>query len=219
MKEKKQPGGTGIWTGSILAAFLVAIGIFVVLLQTEKKVLGAYEKAGIYVALQEIPKGMLLTPDNYEDYIVLKELDKTCIPETALKFPEQIDGLIAGERIEAGVLLTTGMFERQQELTAHMQEPVIAGFKAEDLYQVVGGVLRAGDRIHIYMVTETGQAHLVWENVYVQQVFDSGGSAIQAGNTSTAAQRMNVFLDAADVDRFYTELAQGTLRVVKVCDK
>lgn len=35
-----------------------------------------------------------------------------------------------------------------------MEDPVIAGCKADDLYQIVGGVLRAGDRINIYQVDE-----------------------------------------------------------------
>ena len=35
-----------------------------------------------------------------------------------------------------------------------MTQPVVAGFKADDLYQVVGGVLRSGDRINIYQVNE-----------------------------------------------------------------
>lgn len=206
------------WTGSILAALAAAIGIFAVMLQMEKKVLSEYERSGIYVAAREIPKGERITSENYADFLYLKEVDQGIIPATALTEPEQLAGLSARVSIAEGTLLTTGMFEEQQEIIARMEEPVIAGFKAEDLYQVAGGVLRAGDRIHIYTVSESGVAHLIWREIFVEQVFDSAGNAIGGGDRLSAAQRVNVYLDAGDVEQFYTELARGTLRVVKVCE-
>lgn len=210
--------GSRVWTGSIIAALAAAIGIFAVMLQMEKKVLSEYERGGIYVASREIPKGERITSRNYRDYLCLKEADKGVIPATALEEPGQLEGLIARVPIAEGTLLTTGMFEEQQEILARMEEPVIAGFKADDLYQVAGGVLRAGDRIHIYTVSESGIAHLIWREIFVEQVFDSAGNAIGGGDSLSSAQRVNVYLDAGDVEQFYTELARGTLRVVKVCE-
>lgn len=207
-----------VWTGSIIAALAAAIGIFAVMLQMEKQVLSEYERGGIYVASREIPKGERITSRNYRDYLCLKEVDKGVVPSTALAEPEQIEGLIARVSIAEGTLLTTGMFEEQQEILARMEEPVIAGFKADDLYQVAGGVLRAGDRIHIYTVSESGIAHLIWREIFVEQVFDSAGNAIGGEDSLSSAQRVNVYLDAGDVEQFYTELARGTLRVVKVCE-
>lgn len=202
----------------MIAALVAAIGVFLLMLHMEKQALSDYEKDYIYVAEKTIPKGVKITEENFEDYMVLKELDKSMIPGTAVNEKEQVVQCVAKEDIDAGVLLTSGMFETFLEITARMEQPVIAGFKAEDLYQVVGGVLRAGDRIHIYTVVEDGRAGLVWESVYVEQAFDSAGNVIGAENVTSPAQRMNVYLDAADVEYFYTELARGTLRVVKVCD-
>ena len=102
------------------------------------------------------------------------------------------------------------------EIVQEIKDPVIAGFKAEDLYQVAGGVLRAGDRIHVYTVTDERETVLLWENVYVQGVFDQAGARIENGDTSTAAQRLNVYLAKEDVEAFYSGLASGMLRVVKV---
>ena len=96
---------------------------------------------------------------------------------------------------------------------------MIAGFKAEDLYQVAGGVLRSGDRIHIYSVKEEGkEASSVWKNVFVQQVFDTSGNRISNEDSDTAAQRINIYLAEEDVERFYEQLSAGSLRAVKVCD-
>ena len=175
-----------------------------------------YEKGSIYVAAKEIPKGQLITENNFTEYFVERSLDKSCISETALYSPEQIQGLVAETDIEEGVLLTTGMFEAMNSIVADMREPVIAGVKAEDLYQVAGGILRAGDRIHVYSVDEEGGTRLVWENVFIQGVFDQAGRLIGNDDNEAAVWRMNVYLDKKDIVRFYEELATGSLRVVKV---
>lgn len=202
--------------GGMAAALVAAVAVFAVMLQLEKSVLTKYEKGTVYAAAAEIPKGQMITEENLSRYFQEKSLDKSCIPESALCSPEQVTGLAAVFDIEQGVLLSEGMFETLDEVLEGMKEPVVAGFKAEDLYQVAGGVLRAGDRIHIYSVSEEGQAVLVWNNVYVQEVFDQTGTRIVNGDSVTAAQRINIYLDKKDVEAFYSELANGALRVVRV---
>ena len=130
-------------------------------------------------------------------------------------------GRIAAYGVEQGMVLTTGMLRELSEITEQMREPVIAGFRAEDLYQVVGGVLRAGDRIHIYCVEqeeEEQNGKLLWENVFVQQVFDRNGAAIGGDDGTTPAQRVNIYMEKERVADFYAALAQGSLRVVKAED-
>ncbi len=218
MKADKKQNSSRMWAGCALAAFVAAVAIFMVMLQMEKKVLDDYERGAVYVALKEMPKGLVITEENEAEYLQLTQMDVDLIPETAITSPEQLQGLIAKNSVDKGVLLAEGMFEQKNEILSGMHEPVVAGMRAEDLYQVVGGVLRGGDRIHIYTVSESQIAGLIWENIFVEQVFDSGGNVIGAGDKVSAAQRVNVYLEAADVEQFYTELARGTLRVVKVCD-
>lgn len=215
MKRKKSKAA--FWTGCVIAAFVAAAAVFILMLQIEKNMLSDYEKTVIYAASREIPKGMLLTEANCGDYLEAKEVDSSCIPDMALTDDVSVEGRLAGFSIEKGVLLTEGMFEEINTVLQNMREPVIAGFKAEDIYQVAGGVLRAGDYVHIYTVTEDGQAQLVWPHVFVEQVFDSAGNTIPNEDEETAAQRLNVYLDKADVETFYSQLACGSLRVVKVC--
>lgn len=220
VKEKRKRMSENIrarlWMGSIIAALVVALTVFVVMIQIEKNILTQYEKGNIYVAIKDIPKGELITAANCDEYFELRQLDKSCIPRTAISGAEQVQNLVASFPIEKGVLLTSGMFEPLNSITAQMKEPVIAGFKAEDLYQVVGGVLRAGDHIHIYSVQEEGVTVLVWQDVYVQQVFDSAGKSVSNDDNSTSSQRINIYLDKEEVEQFYTELSIGSLRVVKV---
>lgn len=220
MKEgKKEKLGFRLvkfWAGASIAAFMAATAIYLVLIQTEKNLLEGYEKGEVYLALKDIPSGQLITEENMTDFFLSAEMDAKLIPENCIKDPDEVSNLIASGKIDKGVILTRGMFQSVEEVTKGMAEPVVAGFRAEDLYQVVGGILRAGDRIHIYGSEEGVGTFLIWENVYVQQVFDSGGTIIENGDETTSAQRVNIFLDKKDVETFYARLEQGSLRVVKI---
>ena len=162
-------------------------------------------------------KGCMITEENYQEYFAVKEMDKSLIPQTALTKAFQVEGLSALYDIEPGTFLTKGMFEDLTIIWKDMEEPVIAGVRAEDIYQVAGGTLRAGDRIHIYVVKEEG-ACLAWEGIYVQQVFDASGGSIPNTDQVTAAQRMNIYLDKKDIVSFYSGIEEGNLRAVKLCE-
>lgn len=219
-KQKKNSisaGRTGLRIGSIIAALIAAIALFFTMLQMEKNMLDGYERQRILIATRQIPKGQLITERNASEYMEVREVSVECVPENVLTDPKQMEGKIAVFGIAGGVPLAEGMFEDVNEITKAMKAPTIAGCKAEDLYQIVGGVLRSGDRIHIYAVSEEGEAHLIWQNVFVQQVFDNSGTSIPNEDQDTSAQRINVYLEKEDVERFYSELAEGALRVVKVC--
>lgn len=204
--------------GSMIAALIAAVSVFVIMLETEKNVLQQYEKGNILIAGKEIPQGQIITSENAQLYFETLELDRNCIPQTAITAMEDVVDMVSATKIEQGVLLTRGMFETRDEITANMKTPVIAGFKAEDLYQVVGGVLRTGDRINIYRVGDDGETGLIWKNVFVQQVFDNVGNPIGSEDGISAAQRINIYMEQDNVEQFYSNLGAGTLRVVKVCE-
>lgn len=208
-------GRNKIWIGSMVAALIAAVMVFLFMLQIEKNMLTQYEKTAGYVAVKRIPKGTMITEETYEEYFERRELNGEMVPSAAVCSPEQMGEVVTVYDMDKGTVITEGMFETVNHITGEMEEPVIAGCKAEDLYQMVGGVLRAGDRIHIYGVNDENRVELLWSNVYVQQVFDSAGITIQPGDVASSAQRLNVYIDKEDVEAFYSGLATGTLRVVK----
>lgn len=214
-KEENRKSIKKLRTGGILAALVASVAVFAAMVQMEKNILTQYEKGRIYTALIEIPEGQMITEENWGQYFQEKQLDKSCIPPTALSAPDQITGLVAVFPIEQGVLLTQGMFHRLDDILKQMEKPVVAGFKAEDISQVAGGVLRTGDRVNIYAVREEGTS-LVWADVFIQQAFDASGNAISNADSITAALRVNVYLDQSEVEEFYSELSNGSLRVVKL---
>lgn len=215
LEDKVRKKNKHIMPGVIAFGMASSVIVFAVMINAEKNLLSDYEKGTIYTAIQPVPKGMVITGEDFALYFQPKEIDKTLISDVLITDAAQLQGLIPRIPIETGTFLSQGMFESVDEVTEDMEEPVVAGFKAEDLYQVTGGVLRAGDRIHIYNVDEEGNTALVWGDVYVCQVFDSAGNLIKSGDEETAAQRVNVYLDKPDVEKFYEAVDAGTLRVVK----
>ena len=217
-RRRKQIFRTGgrirLW--AIVAAFVAAGAVYLVLLQAEKEILKGEEQQLVVCADKRIPKGELLSIDNYGKYIRQISVGKSLVPDRAILDPEELFETAAMIEINAGTILTEGMMCSEDEITADMDEPVIAGFQADELYQVAGGVLRPGDRIHLYRADkESGDCHMTWENLYVWEVFDTGGNRIESDDGETAAQKINVFLDKKDVARFYSDLGKGGLRVVK----
>lgn len=222
-KEKSEKTGKqkSILPGVMLIALFAAVIVFVVMLNAEKNALTAYEKGFVLMAKTDIPKGELIREDNLEKYFVKKEIDKTLIPGKAVIESRQLPGLIVDDDIDSGAMITESMFSKVSDMAKGINKPVVAGLKADDLYQAVGGVLRAGDRINIYTITlgtagEDPEVVLAWKDVYVQQVFDSAGNIISGDDKTTAAQRLNIFLEEDSTEQFYKQLSLGTLRVVKI---
>lgn len=203
--------------GAIAAAFIASVIVYCVMLNVEKNALSAYEKGTVLTAVKEIPQGTLLHAGNAEQYFAAAEIDKRMIPDAAIVRLELLEGMMTAADIDSGSVLTHAMVNNLYEMVEDMEMPVTAGFKADDLYQVVSGTLRSGDRIHIYTVDEElGTAYLLWENILIEQVFDSAGAEIIAEDSNTAAQRVNILMEQENVERFYSELAVGSIRVVKV---
>lgn len=213
MKAKQKKN---ILPGAALAALLAAVIVYCIMLNVEKNTMRAYEKETVIAASRNISGGTVITPENLSEYFKEIEMDKKLIPQTSITDREELNGMMVSTNIDMGSVITNAMIENKKEMIASMNHPVIAGFKAEDLYQVVSGTLRGGDRIHIYTVDEeSDMTYMIWENVMVDQVFDSAGTAIAPDNETAAAQRINILMEQEDTERFYSELSAGSLRVVK----
>ncbi len=217
-KKRKDPKTVGrIQTGGILAALVAAISIFGVMVHTEKSVMEDFEKKEVILTTALIPKGMELTEENLSTYTRVATVDSAGVSADAVTDVSELAGLMSECDIEPGTLLNHSMFLSVDEITRGMREPVLVGIKAEDLYQAVGGVLRQGDRIHVYTEEEeTGEVTLRWDSLYVASSFDSAGNRVEPG-TEASTLRFNVYLDRKDVEEFYREITSGNLRIVKVC--
>ena len=146
-------------------------------------------------------------------------MDKTRIPEYVIEDVNALTGKRATLMIPVGTILVEPMFTSDEKYVNGLTEPVIVGCKAEDLYQVVSGVLRKGDMVNIYTVNdELGETYLLWSDVMIYQTFDNSGNLIAAEDITTAAARINLLMEEWYAEQFYTELYRGSLRMVKIWD-
>lgn len=206
--------GDGV-LGVVAVAFVAALTLFFVLLHMEKEALKAYETASVWVASKEIPAGFVGTQETMAEYFTQKEVNKDILPQGQITSLEELVGKQARCEITKGTILTSAMFRAKEEHMKQMKAPVVAGVKAEDISQMVSGILREGDMIHIYTVTQDEGANLLWENVLVLESFDSSGMRIEAHDRTACAARINLLLEKSEVADFYTRLSEGELKVVK----
>ena len=201
----------------ILIAFVAAIGTFFLLLHIEKNALSAYEKTQVWVSKAQLVKGLEITETGWVDCFEQIEIDKNKIPANLIVHPQELIGMQTVMEIPAGSIVTSPMFSGEEAYVAGLYNPVVAGCKGDDLFQLVSGVLRKGDLVNLYTVNEElEETYLLWEKVMVYQVFDTAGNSISSEDTTTPAARVNLLLEEGYAEQFYKELSQGSLRMVKL---
>jgi len=216
-QSKEKYGKKSVWPGVILIAFVAAIGTFFLLLHIEKNALSAYEKTLVWVTKAQLVKGLEITEAGWMDCFEQIEIDKNKIPAKLVENPQALIGMQAVMEIPQGSIVTTPMFTGEEAYVLGMFNPVVAGCKGDDLFQMVSGVLRKGDLVNLYTVNEElEETYLLWERVMVYQVFDTAGNSIAAEDTTTPAARVNLLLEEGYAEQFYKELSQGSLRMVKL---
>ena len=201
--------------GIFIAALITAAGVFAMMTYLQRQALSDFEKKDIYVAASDIPRGVVLDEANAKDYLIMKSVDAGSIPDNGTLDPDMITGLSPVYDIGKGTLLTDSMFDSSGALLASMSDPVLAGFRTDDLSKAVSGSLRAGDRVDIYSTDpETGEGFLLCADVYVESGYDSSGNRV---NDEKPAVMFNIYLESSDTAVFYEGLASGSLYVVKRC--
>ncbi len=199
-----------------LAAFVAAAAVYGILLYLERQALAPYAREAVWVAARPIPRGSRLSSPYLEDWVREVRMEASMIPKGAVREKSDLEGRILAWDLGEGMVVGHECLLDGEDMTAGMEHPVLAGFRAEDLYQAVGGVLRSGDRVHIYALDrESGIEQGVWENVYVCQVFDQQGKEILDADGGKPAGRINILLEKRDAPLFYEAILQGELCVVK----
>ena len=215
--NRKEGRKKSFWPGVIVVSFLAAIITFFIMLQVEKNALSAYEKVSVWCAKKELIKGTEVTAQTVTEFFEQREMDKNKVPDKYIFSPEEIIGKQTDITIPGGSILVTTMFTDLEKEIKQLNDPVVVGCKGEDLFQMVSGVLRKGDLVHIYTVDEEmEQTYLLWENVPVYEVFDSAGTIIPSTDETTPAARVNLLLEKGRAEMFFNELNSGSLRLVQV---
>ena len=218
-KQKRREAGR-ILPGIIVIAFIAAAITFFLLLHAEKSILSDYEKALVWVTTKELQKSMEIQEADLEICFEQKAVDKGQLPAMAVTDIHRLESSRTVFAIPEGTILSTAMFTNEEHHIGNMTQPVIAGCRAEDLFQAVSGILRKGDLVNLYTVNkELGETYLLWEDIRIYQTFDHAGNMIPPEDTVTPAARMNLLIEEGNAEQFYTEMNNGSLCMVKLWEK
>ena len=214
-KEKNNNESVKVKFGIFVAALITAAGVFAVMTYLQRQALSDFVKREIYVAASDIPRGVVLNEENRKTYLVIKSVDAGSVPDNCTPDAGMIMGLSPVYDIGKGTLLTYNMFTSPKEELDEMDDPILAGFRTDDLSKAVSGSLRAGDVIDIYSIDPgTGDGFLLCKDVYVESGYDGYGNRV---TDEKPAVMFNIYLESADAAGFYEGLSSGSLYVVKRC--
>ena len=199
-----------------LISLLLAVGIFILLLNVETRKLAQYEKESVVVAAMDVSEAKEITKENLTEYFAVVERPLSDIPQAAIRTLDELVGQYVKSGIDAGSVVTKSMFG---DLKRDYGEAVLLGVDMEALDQSVAGTLRAGDEIDIYTVKVEDDEHVTVEKalggVTIERSYTSTGVAITKEDTTSIAQYITIPVHKDAVDTFYQSLEEGRIEIVK----
>jgi Flp pilus assembly protein CpaB len=139
----------------------------------------------VYTAARDIPAGTPGTAAVKKGMLAKTEIVRRSVVPGSISNPDQLEGLVAVERIYAGEQITTRRFAAPSEQGIHAQlkgpQRAIAVSGGEQ--QLLAGVLRDGDRVDVvatFAAPESAQLHfsrVVLRDIEVLRAPDNGATA------------------------------------------
>lgn len=218
IKEKRQRGGVNVRV--LVYSLVVTMTLYAIMLFVERNVLQSADYTVVYVAKTDIAQNTMLTAENTGVYFAPEERRSDWLPAGSVTDITQLFGMMTTQNISCNEVVTTGKLSAVDRRTEGMESPVEVSLNAGNLSQVVGGVLREGDRINIWCVTETNNngitvvnAEKICDYAYITRVFTSSGVQVKNGSGEEAAMVVNIVIPGKKEEEFNAALYRGTLRI------
>lgn len=199
-----------------IISLLVAIIVFIGLLIIESSILTPNGTAQVFVATDEIQKGVEINDSNIDTYFKPKNVDGELAVTNYISNKEDLLNLIANETINKGEVISANSFVDKDDVLSKIENPVEVSFKATDISQTVGGILRQGDMIDISIINSTtNEVEKVLSDVYVTKAMSSDGQELTR-EQELSAMVINIIISSKDEEKLNSKLNLGTIRVSKV---
>lgn len=214
--KKRKPFNTRLF----LYSFLVSFALYVLMLFVERGMLNDKEYVSVYVTASAVDKETVITAENVGVYFTLQVRESNSLPEGYITNTGMLEGKILSRDYVKNEIITMSGFTDIDERIAGIENPVEVSFNAGNLSQVTGGVLRAGDYINIWSVSEgTGydrssiMAEPICRYAYVSRVFNASGEEVRNDDRDGhAATVINIIIPSDMEEKFNIALTKGTLR-------
>lgn len=219
IKEKRQRGVLNVRV--LIYSFIVTMTLYAIMLFVEGKVLKQEDYTAVYVAQTDIAENTMISADNAGMYFSLEQRRSDWLPVGCVTDMTQLLGMMTAQDIAVNEILTMGKLSDTDRRTEGMEAPVEVSLNANNLSQVVGGVLREGDRINIWSVSENNSngiavvsAEKICDYAYVTRVFTTAGVQLRNGTADdNAAMVINIVIPGKREEEFNVALESGTLRI------
>lgn len=209
--------------GALVCLYCVILTavLYAFLLYVEKVVLREEQVADVYIASKDIEEGVLIDEANAAQYFNKVSRALSILPNGYVTDLTVLYNMFTTRDYVAKDVITTAGFTSEADKTADIINPVEISIATSSLAQAVGGILRTGDYINIWSVTESSlngtseiTAERVCEHVYVSKAFNSSGVQLVRGadTEDSAATIISIIMSEEDEEDFNVALAQGTIR-------
>ncbi|MGN1188551.1 MAG: hypothetical protein ACI4R6_08650, partial [Lachnospiraceae bacterium] len=167
-----------------------------------------------------VDKETVITAENVGVYFTLQVRESNSLPEGYITNSGMLVGKILSRDYVKNEIITMSGFTDIDERIAGIENPVEVSFNAGNLSQVAGGVLRAGDYINIWSVSEGAgydRSNIIAEPIcryaYVSRVFSASGEEVRNDDKDGhAATVINIIIPSDMEEKFNIALTKGTLR-------
>ena len=204
-----------LWLGLMSIGLSLLMFIVLVIVQRSMQEEPVYEK--VLCAKKEITSDILLKEENISQYVEVRDIPVTYLPDGYLKANTKLDHKMLLFCVSEGTVLTKNMIEDFLPKEEKYQTLMWVSVPIKELYEGVAGTLRPGDYIDIYAVRKEGeemQSNLLAEHVRIKETYNTQGTLV--GDEKTGLSQLIVIpLEKKEVATFYEMLAKGNIRIAK----
>lgn len=220
-KEKKHGSRVTVWlvlTVAVLLLYFALVAVGSAFANDYKN----YE-VPVYVPAADVlkvEKGTLITEENVNKLFTSAVRDSRTIPSDYISDLSLLIGKFAAKDIgQMEIVCESGFYDL--DMKEGILNPVEVSFSVNSFDQAVGGVLRRGDCISLYVVRKDEAekevtAEKIVDSTYVTRAFSSAGMEIDredAENADTPTTIINIYIPKAQEDAYNRAISEGTLRV------
>lgn len=213
----------------LVVSFFIAAMLFCLCLVLINSLTSTEEKVPALVTIKDMPGNMKIVAGEWTEYIAVKEVPVSLLPEDAVQSQEQIQGKFVISDLGKNQILSGSLF-KDKEAAAEWENTVEVSVGVGSIAQIVGGTIREGDQVNISTVKETGKDMgdgmtarefiniPIIQKAYVTQTFTSAGTVVSSKDKEQPVTVINILIPAENEDAFNKALVSGTLRISRICD-
>lgn len=218
----------------LTVSFVVAFLLFIALVVIQSSILNQEEKKPVYQVIKDIPTGTKLAADNIDNYLQLKNVQLSLVPDGCIDDKELILNKFTNRAYKAKDIITTdGITDTEKMYKDSIVNPTELSFSVADTAAAVSGTLHEGDYVNIYGLrknafTESALAsesdeliltdeYFTFMHVYIAEAYN--GEGVRIGTDDTTGQKATMFtiiLSEDDVVVFNEMLKNCDIRISKL---